>query len=302
MIPQTISSAEIMRRFADDVYRNMGATINLPVRDGELQRFDDPEGKRGNLAGWYVLHLDRYPAGAYGSWRTGIQYTWRLDNGHRPDPAEQHRIAAIVRADRDRRDRKKAEAQAQAATRAQALWRDAMPATVAHPYIQSKRIPALGLRQAGPVLLVPLRTIGGELVNVQRIGPDGSKRFLQGGRVTGCFALVGLEIPETGELYIAEGWATAVTIHQALRVPVVAAMNAGNLKPVALAIRSKYPRLALVVAADNDHRTEGNPGINKGREAKEAVQGALTWPTVCLAHDCGCTDFNDTALCRRAPR
>ena len=53
MIPQTISSAEIMRRFADDVYRNMGATINLPVRDGELQRFDDPEG--GALQGTMVV-------------------------------------------------------------------------------------------------------------------------------------------------------------------------------------------------------------------------------------------------------
>jgi putative DNA primase/helicase len=293
MIAQTISSAETLRQFADDIYRNTGATIQ-PIADSELHRFDDPEGKRGNLAGWYVLHLDRYPAGAYGSWRTGTQYTWRLDTGHPPDPAEQARIAAIVKAARDRRDQERAEAQT--------LWRNARPATVAHPYIASKRIPALGLRQAGPVLLVPLRTIDGELVNVQRIGPDGAKRFIKGGRVSGCFALVGPEIPEPGELYIAEGWATAVTLHQALLVPVVAAMNAGNLKPVALAIRNKYPRLALVVAADNDHRTEGNPGITKGREAKEAVQGALTWPTVCLAHDCGCTDFNDTAHCRRAGR
>jgi putative DNA primase/helicase len=301
MIPQHFDQSETLRQFADAVYRDTGATIQ-PIADSELHRFDDPEGRRGNLAGWYVLHLDSYPAGAYGSWRTGIQYTWRMDSDHRPDPAEQARLAAIVRTARDKRDRERTEAQAQAAIRAQALWRDAMPATVAHPYIASKRIPALGLRQAGPVLLVPLRTLGGELVNVQRIGADGSKRFLQGGRVKGCFALVGREIPQTGELYIAEGWATAATIHQSLRVPVVAALFADNLKPVALAIRNEYPRLALVVAADNDHRTEGNPGIAKGREAASAVEGALTWPTVCMAHDCCCTDFNDTAQCKRAAR
>lgn len=299
MIPQAISSAETLRQFADDVYRNTGASIQ-PIPDSELHRFDDPEGKRGNLAGWYVLHLDSYPAGAYGSWRTGTQYTWRLDSERRPDPAEQARTAAIVRAARQRRERERIEAQDQATERARIAWEAAYPATVAHPYLASKNIPAFCLRQAGPVLLVPLRTIDGELVNLQRIYADGDKRFLPGGRIKGCFALVGRRIPETGELYIAEGWATAVTIHQSLRVPVVAAMNAGNLKPVALAIRERYPRLALVVAADNDHKTEGNPGITKGREAKEAVQGALTWPTVCLAHDCCCTDFNDTAHCRRA--
>lgn len=299
MIPQTISSTETLRQFADAVYRNTGAAIQ-PIDDSELHRFKDPEGKPGNLDGWYVLHPDRYPAGAYGSWRTGTQYTWRLDSERRPDPAEQVRTAAIIKATKERRDQEKAQGQAQAATIANTLWRDAMPATVAHPYIKSKRIPAIGLRQTGPALLVPLRTIDGELVSLQRIYADGGKRFLKGGRLNGCFALVGQKIPETGELYIAEGWATAMTIHQSLRVPVVAAMNAGNLKPVALAIRERYPRLALVVAADNDHKTEGNPGITKGREAKEAVQGALTWPTVCLAHDCCCTDFNDTAHCRRA--
>ena len=299
MIPQTISSTETLRQFADAVYRDTGAAI-YPQADGDLHRFDDPEGRRGNGSGWYVLHLDGYPAGAYGSWRTGSQYTWRLDS--KPDPAEQYRIQAFVRAARQRREAERAEAQAQAATRAQAIWRDAPPAIVAHPYLASKRIPALGLRQAGPVLLVPLRTIAGELVNIQRIAPDGQKRFYKDARVSGCFALIGQEIPETGSLYIAEGWATAVTIHQALRVPVVAAMFADNLKPVALAVRSKYPRLALVVAADNDHRTPGNPGMTKGRAAKEAIQGHLTYPTVCLAHDCRCTDFNDTAQCPRAAR
>ena len=184
MLPQRISGAETQRQFADDVYRNIGATID-PIPDSELHRFDDPEGKRGNLAGWYVLHLDDYPAGAYGSWRTGIQYTWRLDNGREPDPAEQSRIAAIVKAARERREQDKAQAQAMAATRAQALWRDAMPTTVAHPYIASKQIPAMGLRQAGPVVLVPLQTVEGKLINLQRTGPNGEKRFLQGGRAMG---------------------------------------------------------------------------------------------------------------------
>ena len=101
---------------------------------------------------------------------------------------------------------------------------------------------------------------------------------------------------------ITEGVATAVTIAETLRQPVVAAMHAGNLQPVAQAIRGRHRHLALVLAADNDHRTPGNPGMTKAAAAARAVQGELTWPTTCGMRDCTCTDFNDTASCGRAPR
>ena len=288
-----------VRQFADVVYRDTGAVIH-PEADGDLHRFDDPEGRRNNGSCWYVLHLDGIPAGAYGNWRTGYQSTWRADTRSELDPEERARIDVVVRIAKDKRERDKLDSHADAARRAGMLWSDAVPATVDHPYLARKRVTALGLRQAGDLLLVPLRDIEGNLLNLQRIKTGGDKRFLWGGRITGCFALAGAqEIPEVGEVYIAEGWATAATIHQTLRVPVVAAMNAGNLKTVAEAVRSKRPRLALVVAADNDHNTPGNPGLTKGREAASAVGGALTFPTVCMAHDCTCTDFNDTAHCPR---
>jgi putative DNA primase/helicase len=296
------TSADAVRQFADAVYRDTGANIQ-PIGDGEVHRFNDIDGKRNNLACWYVLHLNGCPAGAYGSWRTGYQFTWRADKNMPVNKEERERMNAAVKASRAKRKNDTAQAQAHTAGRAQALWRDALPATVSQPYLKSKRIPSLSLRQAGNVLLVPLHDIGGELVNLQTISPAGEKRFLKGGRIAGCFALTGApKIPEAGELYVAEGFATAATIASTLDLPVVAAMNAGNLKSVAVAIRRKYPRLDMVVAADNDHKTPGNPGIVKGKEAASAVQGALSWPSVCMSHDCTCTDFNDTAHCRRATR
>ena len=290
-----------VRQFADAVYRDTGAVIR-PEADGDLHRFDDPEGRRNNGACWYVLHLDSRPAGACGNWRTGYQSSWRADSGSELDPAERARIDTVVRIAREKGERERLDNQTQAARRAAILWSAATPATVDHPYLELKCIPALGLRQTDDLLLVPLRNIDGNLLNLQRIDPRGDKRFLWGGRITGCFALAGArEIPEAGEVYIAEGWATAATIHQTLRVPVVAAMNAGNLKPVAETLRKKYPCLALVVAADNDHRTPGNPGMTKATEAARIAQGALTWPTTCRQEGCYCTDFNDTMNCGRAP-
>jgi putative DNA primase/helicase len=214
------------------------------------------------------------------------------------DAREKARIDSAIQAARAKRDSDKVQGYAQAAHRAQRLWCDAVPATVEHPYLRAKHILALSLRQSGELLLVPLRDIDGNLLNLQTINGAGEKRFLKGGLITGCFALTGsIELPRDGEIYIAEGFATAATIACTLRLPVVAAMNAGNLKSVALAIRNIYPRLAIVIAADNDHRTPGNPGVTKGTEAASAVQGALSWPSVCMAHDCRCTDFND---CRQA--
>ncbi|MFV8819683.1 toprim domain-containing protein [Haliea sp. E17] len=289
------------RQFADAIFQDTGAVVE-PVADGKLHRFDDPEGKRHNRACWYVFHADGFPAGAYGNWRTGFQSRWNGQTERPTTPEERERAQAVLRQAREQRQREKALAQQSAAERAQFLWENSQPATVPHPYLAVKQISALGLRQHQGQLLVPLRTVSGELVNLQRIYPDGAKRFLLGGRITGTFWLMGEAIPKTGKLYIAEGMATAATIGATLRQPVIAAMNAGNLIPVAETIRENFPKVAIVIAADNDHRTPGNPGLTKGTEAARKVQGELTWPTTCREVDCCCTDFNDTANCGRAPQ
>src|SRR5438046_2073585 len=48
--------------------------------DGRLHRFAS-NGERGDDAGWYVLHDDGVPAGAFGDWRSGTSEIWRADIG-----------------------------------------------------------------------------------------------------------------------------------------------------------------------------------------------------------------------------
>ena len=43
--------------------------------DGQLHRFAT-NGKRSDAAGWYCLHGDNLPAGAFGDWRQGVSHTW----------------------------------------------------------------------------------------------------------------------------------------------------------------------------------------------------------------------------------
>ena len=300
---QIISTCGIgpVRSFADAVFRETGIILD-PVPDGKIHRFDCPDGKKGNKAGWYVLSLGPRPGGAIGNWRTGITHTWRHDHGTPVGFAEYSTIRSAIETANRKRELERTLARARAARMAKGLWQKAGMATTAHPYLQKKNIPALCLRQLGDRLLIPLRTVTGEMVNLQQIYPDGTKRFLRGGQLLETFALFGRELPMTGDLYICEGWATAATIAMELRLPVVAAMMAGNLTQVANAIHALRPGLALTIAADDDHGTPGNPGMTKAAEAARAVLGAMTWPTACRQAGCTCTDFNDVANCGRAPR
>ena len=94
-------------------------------------------------------------------------------------------------------------------------------------------------------------------------------------------------------LYIVEGFATGASIHAATGEAVAVAFNAGNLIPVAQALREKFPDLKLVLCADDDHRTPGNPGLTKATEAAIAVNGWLAMPEFGESRTLEATDFND---------
>ena len=114
----------------------------------------------------------------------------------------------------------------------------------------------------------------GVLHSLQFIGADGTKRFLRGGHVAGCFFTIADKAQ--GPLVIAEGCATGASVHEATGFAVVCAMNAGNLKAVAEALRAKWPEREIVIAADNDAWTDGNPGVAKATTAAKGI--GENWP------------------------
>ena len=68
------------------------------------------------------------------------------------------------------------------------------------------------------------------------------------------------------------------------------AFNAGNLKAVAVMARERYAKREIILCADNDTETQGNPGRKAASRAAQAVGGKLV---VCPAHEGSATDFND---------
>ena len=141
------------------------------------------------------------------------------------------------------------------------------------------------------MLLIPLRDTAGKLHSLQTITPDGEKRFK--GRMKGCYHAMGGK--PTVCLVIAEGYATGASIHEATGWPVAVAFNAGNVGPVAAALHKAYPALTLVMAADDDHLTPGNPGMAAARQAALAVGGFVVVPQFPAGRPPKATDFNDLA-------
>lgn len=189
------------------------------------------------------------------------------------------------------------------ACRAFELLSDAKAASPRHPYLVAKRLQPNGLYQSGNDLLVPLYNVCGEVVNVQIISPDGRKLFLRDGQVQGAFHVMGsfdLMAPEAPEhdVYVCEGWATGAALLQFWNVQaVVCAMNAGNLKHVALALRERYgSRISLVIAGDDDRTSKDNPGDRAANEAAclaGCMVAAPEWPPGAPVE---LSDFNDLMI------
>ncbi len=256
--------------------------------DGKLHRFAS-NGKRSDDAGWYVFHDDGIPAGAFGDWRTGVSETWRQDIGRTLSPQEEAAQRARVDAMRREREAEDARRKAEAREKAATIWRLATLAPDEHVYLLGKGVKAHGLRVHAEALVVPMGD-GEKLHSLQFIAGDGEKRFLSGGRVSGCYFPIGK--PEA-VLCIAEGYATGASIYEATGYAVAVAFNAGNLLPVVRELRAKFPELRLIVCADDDAMTPGNPGLTKAREAARAVGGVLAAPHFVGKRPKGATDFND---------
>ena len=254
-----------------------GLAMHKPalVGDGRLHRYRVDGDKAGSTNGWFVLHNDSQPFGAFGSWKTGQSVTWTAAKPETMSGAERKAMHERLAATKAARDAEQTKVYDAAAKRAVSLWAKSGPANNEHPYLLKKRVPAYGLRLLRNQLVVPLRDSHGHLQTLQFIAEDGRKTFLTGGRKRGCYHAIGLPV---NALCIAEGYATAATIHQATGHAVAVAFDAGNLLPVAKAIRTKFPRLTLVLCADNDAATPGNPGLTKATEAARAVGAALAIP------------------------
>ncbi|EOI5754729.1 primase-helicase zinc-binding domain-containing protein [Enterobacter hormaechei] len=129
---------------------------------------------------------------------------------------------------------------------------------------------------AGDVI-VPLHDESGALVNFQLINADGIKRTLKGGQIKGACHTIDGQKQAGKRLWIAEGYATALTVHHLTGETVMVALSSVNLLSLASLARSKYPACQIVLAADRDLSGDGQ---TKAAAAADACQGIVALPPV----------------------
>lgn len=263
------------------------------LTDGMIHRFHVSGDKPNSLNGWYVLHGGTPAAGAFGYWRD-ISEAWCSKEYRSLTTKDKASFKASQELIRKQREEAQAVIHAECRKESQKIWAAAKDADPKHTYIIKKGIKPKGIKQhSNGSLIIPLKDLNNTLHGLQFIHQDGAKRFKTGTLKTGnCFIITGAT---DKPILVCEGYATGASLHEATGSSVVIAFDAGNLLPVARGLKEKLPARKLILCADNDQWTAGNPGLTKATAAAKEIGAMLAIPVfkdTTNKH----TDFNDLHL------
>ena len=248
----------------DDVLQQLQAAgLQVDSLDiGRLRRCR-VEGDR-EKRGWYLLHEIRMDSGddvivgSYGVWRGAENNATKVELRRTELSSEQRESLRKRLAEDKRRAEQARQADAdRAAARATAAWRKCAEQGESD-YLQRKGIGAHGVRFSPQgAMVVPMLDTAGRVHGLQIIrgraqkGARLEKEFWPSGLVKkGHFHLLGMGGPI---MLVAEGYATAASLHEATGLPVAVAFDAGNLQPVAAELRKRYKLAKLLICADDDN-------------------------------------------------
>lgn len=262
-----------------DFCKTQGLVVDHIIDDGEIHRVPHQSSKKGSLDGWYIMHTSgKIPVGICGSWKAPeFQSTWVAETGRTltfQERADHLKWVEEVKEKQAIAKKANQEKAAERATSEVSAYADASPD---HPYLQRKRVQPHGIKVDGAgSLVVPIFNKDGEVVSHQRITADGAKKYLGGGEVKSCF----YELRGNRKVvFVGEGFATCASVFEATGYTVFVAFDCGNLPRVAKVAKEMFPGAKIVMAADNDQFTDGNPGITKANEAASMVNGMMVYPT-----------------------
>ena len=227
---------------------------------------------------WHRVPTEDHPRKRNGALKLAAdgRIGWIQDHATHPEPLtwrpDRETVIPIDFAAIARRRAEARRALVDATQAARRFYADCKPLQGGHPYLESHGLRmdgCFGLRIDGDGWLVVPVMLDRNLMSVQRIGPDGEKRFWPGASVKA--ASYRIDRVEASITVLCEGLATGLAVFVAAPLTrVVVCFDAGNLPRVAI------PRRGLVVvAADNDHGTQARLGHNPGMEAAQKAADAL---------------------------
>jgi putative DNA primase/helicase len=290
-----------------EVLRSIGGIVEgeHPIMDGKGHRLATEKDKRGEAAIFYRAYLDGVANGYAENNRTKEVRRWKARG---QGLSEEQKSELLAEAEKKRYERRRQERERFEATadRLSGELRSLPSGVEKTSYHEAKGIePLPGVPVRNGDVLVPGYDVDGKVWTVQYIKEDGTKRFARESRKHGCFHVIGAanaaeglqKLANSPVIAIAEGYATAATVAKYGHVPAIAAFDAGNLLAVATALHERWPDKGIMIAGDDDHKLENNPGRVKAIEAAAAVGGLAIFPNLTAEQrEKGMTDFNDLAL------
>lgn len=228
-----------------------------PKDDGEIHRIPT-QSKPRSKNGWYVLAPGGHVA-YYGDWADPLGRFYRWTDGEQEvDKEFLNRVYAKID-----------EEQAKKARMAEEFFGKCRDEGHSD-YLERKKIGACGVKFSGDYIVIPVRDGRGKIWSYQKIGADGKKDFMTGGKVKGCYYMMAKSrVEQTDTVIVCEGFATGAAIHEQTGLPVCVAFMAGNLRSVCDSI----PFSRILVAADHDKS-------GAGEEAAKATGRRYVMPQV----------------------
>lgn len=309
--------------------------------DARIQRWkvdgEDRE-KRGwtKLREWTSTAGNTYIVGCFGVWRGNDDGYTKIEISKDSATALTTADKAAIKAALKENERKLAEVRRaeikRAAQWAGSVWAKCEPCQ-AHDYLTIKQIQPHGLRilpdsigemtltgiddsnfyrlkMAAGALVVPMHDAKGTIQGLQFIYAKGHPRrakierdkefWPSGMAMGGTFGLIG-PVRRDGIMLIAEGYATAASLHEATGQTVAYAFSANNLIKAGKQLANEYKLLRILFCADDDYLTDNNPGCTAAANASAEIERSAWIKPVFPTDESGkdkrdgkkLTDFND---------
>lgn len=285
-----------------------------------------------------------YIVGCYGIWHGNDDGYTKLEISKDNAVTLTAEDKAAIKAAHKEAERKLAEVRKgetkKAAQWAASVWNKCAPCAE-HDYLTAKQIKPHGLRIlpadigevklagiddsnffrikfAAGALVVPMHNAKGEVQGLQFIYAKGHPRRIKierdkefwpsGMAMGGTFGLIG-PVRRDGIMLIAEGYATAASLHEATGQSIAYAYSANNMIKAGKELAKAYPMLRILFCADDDYLTAGNPGCTAAAAACAEIERSAwikpEFPKNADGTDARngkkLTDFNDLAVLTGLP-
>jgi putative DNA primase/helicase len=268
-------------------------SINL--NSNKFQRFKNKNARKKGKDIFIRIHGNGEGA-SFGDWHDRDNWKTIWDKNYRELSIEEKikRDIALEQIKREEWERKN-----KAIHRMTLLWEKhcQQDADLDHPYMIKKQLwRSLYARRLRSHIIIPIHDIDYNLISLQKIRANGFKTFISGTSPSDGMCWLSEPLPSNydGVIRLCEGWATGVTIYEAIGGPIICAMNAYNMVNVAIAFHKRYPNAILKICADDDAYTLNNIGFICAVRAKLHTGGTIYYPDFSQL-DCSKkpTDFND---------